>query len=103
MKVALVTAYFYPTSRGGTEKYVLSLAKSLIKKHHDVHIITTGSSNTTGTYKDIVVHYLDDELSNDSDILSSRKASDNLEDFISTLDTNKFDLVHFHTLTPAFN
>ena len=103
MKIALVTAYFYPTSRGGTEKYVLSLAKSLIKQHHEVHIITTGTSNTIVKYKDITVHCLNDELSNDSDILSGRKAAGNLNDFRRILSDNKYDLVHFHTLTPAFN
>ncbi|RZL57747.1 MAG: hypothetical protein EOO93_17545, partial [Pedobacter sp.] len=103
MKIALVTAYFYPSSSGGTERYVLSLAKSLIKQYHEVHIITTGTINNIITYEDIAVHYVNDELSNNSDILSSKKASDNLDDFIAILDENKFDLVHFHTLTPAFN
>ncbi|RZL33207.1 MAG: glycosyltransferase [Pedobacter sp.] len=103
MKIALVTAYFYPTSRGGTEKYVLSLAKSLIKQLQEVHIITTGTPNTIVTYEDITVHCLNDELSNDSDILSSRKAAGNLNDFRRILSENKYDLVHFHTLTPAFN
>ena len=103
MKIALVTAYFYPTSRGGTEKYVLSLAKSLIKQHHEVHIITTGTPNTIVKYKDITVHCLNDELSNDSDILSGRKAAGNLNDFRRIVSDNKYDLVNFHTLTPAFN
>jgi len=103
MKIAMVTAYFYPTSRGGTEKYVLSLAKSLIKQHHEVHIITTGTPNTIIKYEDIIVHCFNDELSNDSDILSSRQAAGNLNDFRRILSENKYDLVHFHTLTPAFN
>lgn len=103
MKIALVTAYFYPTSRGGTEKYVLSLAKSLIKQHQEVHILTSGTPNTIITYEDITVHCLNDELSHDYDILSSRKAAGNLNDFRRILSENKYDLVHFHTLTPAFN
>jgi len=103
MKIALVTAYFYPISSGGTEKYVLSLAKSLIKQHHEVHVITTGPKSKIITYDDITVHYVKDELSNNSDIVSSRKASGNLNDFIGILEENKYDLVHFHTLTPAFN
>ena len=103
MKIAMVTAYFYPNSRGGTEKYVLTLAKSLIKQHHEVHIITTGTPNTIITYKYITVHCLNDELSNDFDISSSRKAAGNLNDFRRILKENKYDLVHFHTLTPAFN
>lgn len=103
MKIALVTAYFYPISSGGTEKYVLSLAKSLIKKQHEVHIITTGTKNQITIYEDLIVHYLNEELSEDLEVLSSKKASDNLDDFTKILDENKYDLVHFHTLTPAFN
>lgn len=103
MKIALVTAYFYPVSAGGTEKYVLSLAKSLIEQHHQVHIITAGNKKMAGTFEDIAIYYVNDELSNHPDILSSRKASENLDAFKGILDDNKYDLVHFHTLTPAFN
>jgi len=102
MKIALVTAYFYPISSGGTEKYVLSFAKKLIKQEHDVEIITTGTIKTT-IFQDIVVHCVEDELSYDPEILSSRKASANLEDFERILNEQHYDLVHFHTLTPAFN
>ncbi|WP_316851310.1 glycosyltransferase [Pedobacter agri] len=103
MKIALVTAYFYPISSGGTEKYVLSLAKSLIKKEHEVHIITTGTKNQMITYEDLIVHYVNDELSKDLKVLSSKKASDNLDDFTRILAENNYDLAHFHTLTPAFS
>jgi len=103
MKIALVTAYFYPISSGGTEKYVLNLAKSLIKQNHEVHVITTGKKNRVDFYRNIVVYYVNEELSNHPDILSCKSASDNLDDFKKTLKENVYDLIHFHTLTPTFN
>lgn len=103
MKIALVTAYFYPTSSGGTEKYVLNLAKSLISKNNNVDIITAGESGIIRSYQDIIVYEVKDELSIDEEILSSRVASSNLNEFNKILRNNKYDLIHFHTLTPTFN
>ncbi|RNL51130.1 glycosyltransferase [Pedobacter jejuensis] len=102
MKIALVTAYFYPKSTGGTEKYVLNLAKRFISELNEVHVITVGISETN-FYECIKVHYVADELSNDNDIISGKKPSNNLEEFRKLLEDNRYDLVHFHTLTPAFN
>ncbi|MFC4211318.1 glycosyltransferase [Pedobacter lithocola] len=102
MKIALVTAYFYPKSTGGTEKYVLNLAKNLISNLNEVHIITVGNCESN-LYENIKVYYVADELNNDHDIISGKKPSNNLKEFSELLIQNNYDLVHFHTLTPAFN
>ncbi|RZL40735.1 MAG: hypothetical protein EOO93_30850, partial [Pedobacter sp.] len=102
MKIALVTAYFYPISSGGTEKYVLNLAKNLIADQNEVHIITTGN-NEISEYDGIKIYHIPDELSNDPEILSGTKASTNLHFFIKLLAQNQYSIIHFHTLTPAFN
>jgi glycosyltransferase involved in cell wall biosynthesis len=102
MKIALVTAYFYPISSGGTEKYVLNLAKNLISDQNEVHIITTGY-NEASEYDGIKIYQIPDELSNDPELLSGVKASTNLDAFRKLLDQNQYNLIHFHTLTPVFN
>lgn len=103
MKIALVTAYFYPTSYGGTEKYVLNLAKNLIIQKHEVDILTAGKKGEMRRYQDIKIYEVTDELSHETDILTSKKASENLSEFTQIIEKNKYNLLHFHTLTPTFN
>ncbi|WP_316736064.1 glycosyltransferase [Pedobacter aquatilis] len=103
MKIALVTAYFYPTSNGGTEKYVLNLARNLIAQNHDVDVLTAGTKEVIRSYQGLKIYEITDELSYESDILAGKRASANLNEFIQILKNNNYDLVHFHTLTPTFN
>lgn len=103
MKIALVTAYFYPIGNGGTEKYVLSLAQKLIAENHEIEIITVGETETIDyIHEGVKVSCLPDELKRQSEVISGNKAADNLQAFTKKLKEANYDLVHFHTLTPAF-
>lgn len=101
MKIALVSAYFFPNSQGGTEKYVLKLAEKLINENNDVDIIT---ANTTTfniyQYQNIKVYSLSDKIPTASD---TNKAPTNESTFQEILIDQNYEIVHFHTLTPAFN
>jgi glycosyltransferase involved in cell wall biosynthesis len=104
MKIALVSAYFYPYSNGGTEKYVLNLAKKLIIEGNIVKVITAFKSVQDEFYfQDLEVIVLPDETSTDRGIITGCTNPSNLIFFKSILEKENFDLIHFHTLTPAFN
>lgn len=90
MKICLVSEYFYPQSKGGTEKYVFELAKKLISEKNQVDILTAGPSE--------FAHYKYEELS-----VKAVHHTDNLALFKSILDNEEYDRIHFHTLTPTFN
>jgi glycosyltransferase involved in cell wall biosynthesis len=104
MKICLVSEYFYPQSKGGTEKYVHQLAKKLISEHNVVEIITSSDVNIEGYfYDDIPVKVIVLKQIQETAIISGTKPADNLEKFEDILLRGKYDTVHFHTLTPAFN
>ncbi|RZK49210.1 MAG: glycosyltransferase [Pedobacter sp.] len=91
MKIALVSEYFFPSSKGGTEKYVYELAKILIEAGHLVIIITKTETQVKFKFDDI-------------DVIGLNTVENNqFEYFKSILIEEKFDTIHFHTLTPAFN
>lgn len=104
MKIALVTAYFYPTSQGGTEKYVLNFAEHLIARKNEVEVITARSNEFgESMFQEIKIKYIPDEPSIEYDILNGKQAAANLSAFKKLLIEGTYDIVHFHTLTPAFN
>lgn len=103
MKIALVSAYFYPYSQGGTEKYLLNLAKKLLLDGHNVHIITVDKNNLdTYKYQNIKVFTIKDELHSD-DQFQKDSTPKNIKDFAEILINQRYDTIHFHTLTPAIN
>ena len=104
MKIALVTAYFYPTSQGGTEKYVLNLARQLIGQKNEVEVITVRNAEVGEcVFESIKVKYLPDEFSTESAILNGEQPAANLASFEKFLIEGIYDIVHFHTITPAIN
>ena len=103
MKIALVTAYFYPFSNGGTEKYVLNLAKKLISENNEVSIITANTRIfNISEYQNIKVYSFTNEFSLDVTI-DTDSCLNNKSEFKKFLDEQKYDVIHFHTLTPKFN
>lgn len=103
MKIALVSAYFYPLSQGGTEKYVLNLAKKLIQDGDDVNVITVDSTIfKTYEYQNIKVYAISDEIYTEKYMTAGFQPG-NMLAFQEILRNEKYDIVHFHTLTPAFN
>lgn len=103
MKIGLVSEYFYPKSSGGTEKYVYDLANKLLAENHDVEVITVGESTKNYKYEEITVKAISFKNEADPDVISGIKPSQNLHDFKSIIQSSEYDLIHFHTLTPAFN
>lgn len=103
MKIALVSAYFYPFSQGGTEKYVLNLAKKLKQDGHDINVITVDSTSfKTYKYQNIKVYAINDEMYTER-YMTSGFQPENMLVFQKILRDEKYDIVHFHTMTPAFN
>lgn len=102
MKIALVSEYFYPQSKGGTEKYVYELAKKLISERNEVEIITSANGVENYHYDEISVRVLKEEKSGDQLIISGSKPAHNLNSFITLLKEQQYELIHFHTLTPSF-
>lgn len=104
MKIALVTEYFYPQSKGGTEKYVLELGKKLITNNNEVEIITIAPQGTTDyNYKGIDVRVISNEVDKNKNVISGLEPSLNLNNFYKILLDGKYELVHFHSLTTAFS
>lgn len=90
MKICLVSEYFYPKSTGGTEKYVYELAKKLISEKNEVEVLTAGPID--------LVNYVYDGI-----LVRVIGFVENLDSFESILKSEKYDRLHFHTITPTFN
>ncbi|WP_231490272.1 glycosyltransferase [Pedobacter sp. Leaf170] len=104
MKIALVTEYFYPHSKGGTEKYVLELSKKLVIDNNEVDIITIAPKDIRSyNYEGINVQVISNEIDTDKDVISGLKPSNNLNNFYKTLIEGEYELIHFHSLTTAFS
>ncbi|MES2417962.1 MAG: glycosyltransferase [Bacteroidota bacterium] len=104
MKIALISEYFYPKSKGGTEKYVYELAKKLISEENEVEVITVGPDGMENYhYEDVFVRVIEEENNNDKAVISGTKAARNLNTFATLLAEQQYEQIHFHTLTPAFS
>lgn len=90
MKIVLISAYFFPESSGGTERYVFDLAEMLQNEGHHIQVISSAKDQAFITYKNIQVHFL-------------RNDTDNLASFKNLIEKMQSDVAHFHTLTPAFD
>jgi len=104
MKIALVTEYFYPNSKGGTEKYVLELSKKLVVNNNEVEIITIATEGIESyNYEGINVRVISNTIDKNKDVISGLKPSNNLNNFYKTLIKGEYELIHFHSLTTAFS
>ncbi|SFG93137.1 glycosyltransferase [Pedobacter insulae] len=90
MKICLVSEYFYPQSKGGTEKYVFELANKLILEGNEVEVITVSLTE----FADYQYHGISVKVV---------KLANNLDLFADILTREKYNRIHFHTLTPAFD
>lgn len=103
MNICLVSAYFYPRSKGGTEKYVLELARKLISEDNNVEIITVHPAKTINYwYENIFVRAILESGYHGKAVVSGQIASNTLNKFSQIILEQKYDIIHFHTLTPAF-
>jgi glycosyltransferase involved in cell wall biosynthesis len=103
MKVCLVSEYFYPQSSGGTEKYIYELAKKFKLAQVDVEIITVAAQAYTYEYEGIPVAALALNKEMSADVISGSSPAENLVAFERLITLKHYDVIHFHTLTSAFN
>lgn len=114
MKILLATHNFLPYYSGGTEIYVLHLAKFLIKNGHQITIIAaignTDIHSEQIIYKDDylkIFSYLFDDLEVfgvtynhiSTEQIYSKKSDLHKKSFISFLNESKFDLLHINGFT----
>jgi glycosyltransferase involved in cell wall biosynthesis len=101
MKVSLILNNFFPSTVAGTEVYVWSLAKKLIKKVEQVKIVIPNYSKIfTSVYiydELMVTQFAEPSLVDRSLIMAFRKP-EGLKSFIAYLNTEKPDIVHFHEI-----
>ncbi|MBE7178529.1 MAG: glycosyltransferase, partial [Mucilaginibacter polytrichastri] len=86
MNIALITAYFYPYSTGGTERYVYDLGISLQNAGHRVMVICPAKDQADFVHENLRVCAFEEE---------------NNPQFEALLSAEKIHIAHFHTLTPA--
>ncbi|WP_231461809.1 glycosyltransferase [Pedobacter sp. Leaf132] len=99
MKILFAIQYFYPTSNGGTERYVYDLAKELIANGNEVAILKIGIEDDY-YYEDLKVYVL--PKGNFSRNLTERENSI-LAMFKNILEEFKPDLFHLNTLHEKLN
>ncbi|WP_207492035.1 glycosyltransferase [Aridibaculum aurantiacum] len=103
MKVTLVTDYFYPKSKGGTEKYVYLLASYLLTAGWEVQVLSIDNEKEAGSYNGINITYIKEYQGTDKNVFKGRVPPDNKEVFLERLKQFNPSVVHFHTLTSNIN
>ncbi|MNJ97612.1 Spore coat protein SA [compost metagenome] len=102
MKILLITDYFYPNTAGGTEKYIYLLAKFL-PKNYKVSILSISETANSATYENLEIFYIKPNSDHRRNTIRGLRPPNNLLAFEKFIDTQKPDIVHFHTLTTNFN
>lgn len=98
MPIMLCLNQFFPNYTGGTEFYVLKLAKSLIAKGKDVIIVTPNFENKHKSYEfdGVQVIQYDEPSQNSRSLLLGNSKPLGLNNFMQLLLDIKPDVVHFH-------
>lgn len=97
MKVLLASEYFYPISKGGTEMYVLQLAKELIKKGHECIVLSLSNDKQREQYEGIPIvyaHFIEH-------ISSEQENPDNYDVIYKLVKEINPDVFHLHSLSPS--
>lgn len=104
MKIIQVINSFMPDSVGGTENYVLGIAKSMIQLGHQVWIVAASKKSTSRyDYEGVkVIRFRVAEKAAPDDIKTG-KAPEGLNEFISILEEIKPDIIHFNTFNRVIN
>ena len=104
MKIAFCLHHFLPGYIGGTEIYILNLAKQLIKAHNDVVVIipNPGIEITEEYYYEEIriIKYAENSTEDRGMILGNTKP-EGLGKFAEILVKENPSLVHFHELAPG--
>jgi glycosyltransferase involved in cell wall biosynthesis len=103
MKIVLVTEYFYPYSKGGTEQYVYYLAKGLQSQGHVVTVIAVHEHLDENEYEGIKTLYIKPHLGLEPAVIKGYQPANNLAYFESLMLKLNADIMHFHTFTTSIN
>ncbi|MBU4305740.1 MAG: glycosyltransferase family 4 protein [Candidatus Omnitrophica bacterium] len=107
MKILMVTFSFYPDGIGGMHSYVYNLGKELIKKGHDVYVITVKMKKDAPdeeVIEGMKVYRYDEGISGNLvyirrfilSIINGRRL------FSKLVKKIEFDVINFHSIFPAY-
>ncbi len=97
MKILLASEYFYPSSKGGTEMYVLQLAKELIRNGHECIVLSLSNDKQKDNYEGVSIVYAN-YIHN---ISSEQDNPENFNEIYTLVKEINPDVFHLHTLTPS--
>ena len=97
MRIILATEYFYPVTKGGTEKYVYQLAKELIEHGHECMVLSLSNEMLSAEYDGIKIKYIPFEKDAFNDIEHPK----NLDALVGIVNEYSPDIFHLHTSTPS--
>lgn len=104
MKIVQVIENFFPNSIGGTETYVLNVAKNFISEGHEVHVVAPSVSGAKKyNYDGINVHRYQLNFNASKQHFKGLVPPPNLNAFIDILNIIKPDIIHFNTLNRIVN
>lgn len=101
MKVIQIPYTFYPEKLGGTEIYVLRLAKELIKNGIEVVIVYPGEQESSYEHNGMKVRTfrINKNVKDVSEVYGADNDSIAFRSFSKILENEKPDIIHFHSLT----
>jgi glycosyltransferase involved in cell wall biosynthesis len=101
MKSLHVPFHFYPDAVGGTEVYVLALARQLRNSGHEVNIAAPGERREHYSHEGIPVHRFTTGKLKDISGLYGDGDKFAAQQFAEILDETEPELVHLHGVSPA--
>lgn len=105
MKIILCLHHFLPEVVGGTEIYVVSLAKQLLQNQNEVVVIVPnlGINKTEDYLYDgiRVIKYAENSKEDNRELIMGKKSPEGLKEFADIMKKEKPGLVHFHELSPG--
>lgn len=105
MKIAFVLASFFPQNRGGTEIYVLNLARYLRKIGSEVHIVVSSLNSEIQHYEydGFTVHCFSIIEKASKEEYVGAVPPTGIKEFVDILCRLQVDIVHFHSFNRAIN
>ncbi|WP_343531511.1 glycosyltransferase [Pedobacter sp.] len=100
--IVIATDYFFPNSRGGTEKYIHLLAKYLVL-HYNIRILSIHKTLKYEYFDGLRIDYILPNTDNHKKTIKGLQAPNNLKAFEEYVSKQNPDIIHFHTLTSNFN
>lgn len=93
----MLSGWYFPDSIGGTEAYVESLCRELVKLNYDVEVAIPSIKNDY-FYENIKVNCYKPNADYNIEVLRGKKEPDNIDSFIKLIKRTNPDIVHIHTV-----